>query len=211
MIRNAHRRAVIAAGLLAGLSATACGGGEEGLHGFVRDPAPNVADVTLPDVSNGGADFALEAAPGELLIVYFGYTSCPDFCPTTMSDVKLARARQDDPERIDVAMVTVDPDRDLATDPARCDGVILDCYVNSFVEGSHALGTDDPDALSRAAAPFGVGYQVSTNDDGEIVVDHTTFLYAVDDAGDVVMTWQFGIPIDDLESDFRQLLKASKG
>jgi protein SCO1/2 len=198
-------------GALAVLGLTACGGSDAALHGFVRDPAPNVADITLPDVSDGGTEFTLRADQDKLLVVYFGYTSCPDFCPTTMSDVKLARARQDDPERIDVAMVTVDPGRDLATDPDRCDGVILDCYVNSFVEGAHALGTDDPDALSRAAAPFGAGYQVSTNDDGEIIVDHTTFLYAVDDAGDVVMTWQFGTPIDDLESDFRQLLKASQG
>ena len=140
----AIRHGVIAAGLLTGAALTACGGGDEPLHGFVRDPAPNVADVTLPDVSNDGTEFALKAAPGELLVVYFGYTSCPDFCPTTMSDVKLARARQDDPERIDVAMVTVDPNRDLATDPARCNGVILDCYVNSFVEGAHALGPTTP-------------------------------------------------------------------
>jgi protein SCO1/2 len=197
--------------LLVALLAAACGSGDEALHGFVRNPAPNVADITLPDQSNAGTEFALKAAPGELLVVYFGFTSCPDFCPTTMSDVKLARARQDDPERIDVAMVTVDPGRDLATDPERCDGIILDCYVNSFVDGAHALGTDDADALSRAAAPFGAGYQVSTGDDGEIVVDHTTFLYAVDAVGDLVMTWQFGTPIDDLESDFRQLLKASQG
>jgi protein SCO1/2 len=206
---RAHRVAITAL-LVAPLTMTACGGGDEALHGFVRDPAPNVAGITLPDVSNGGTELALKAAPDELLVVYFGFTSCPDFCPTTMSDVKLARARQDEPERIDVAMVTVDPGRDLVTDPERCDGIILDCYVNSFVEGAHALGTDQPDVLSRAAAPFGAGYQVSTDDSGEIVVDHTTFLYAVDDAGDLVMTWQFGTPIDDLESDFRQLLNASR-
>lgn len=205
--RGVARLTALAA--LTALVSTACGGGDEALHGFVRTPPPNVAEITLPDVANDGAEFNLRAAPDELLVVYFGFTSCPDFCPTTLSDVKLARARQQDPDRIDVAMVTVDPGRDLATDPSRCDTIILDCYVNSFVEGAHALGTDDADALSRAAAPFGAGYQVSTDDAGEIVVDHTTFLYAVDDAGDLVMTWQFGTPIDDLESDFRQLLQAT--
>ena len=63
-----------------------------------------------------------------------------------MSDVKLARQRLDDPDRVDAAMVTVDPGRDLD---------VLADYVTSFVPEAHALGTDDFAALDRAAGPFG--------------------------------------------------------
>ena len=149
----------------------------------------------------------MRAEPDGLLLVYFGYTNCPDFCPTTMSDVKLARARLDEPERVSVAMVTVDPDRDFVVDPERCaDEIVLACYVTSFVDDAHALGTDDPALLSAAAAPFGAAYNVTQNGD-EVQVDHTTSLYAVDDAGRLVLTWQFGVSIDDLASDMEQLLE----
>lgn len=177
----------------------ACGGETRELAGYRRDPAPVVADLSLPDQSAGGEEFAFEAAPGEILVVYFGYTNCPDFCPTTLSDLRLATRRMDadDAERIALAMVTVDPDRDLP---------ILDGYVNSFIEGSHALGTDDPSRLAEVAAPFGVGYDVTTNDEGDIEVAHSTSLYAVDDEGKLVLTWQFGVAIDDLAADLTQLL-----
>ena len=189
-------RAAALAGLLA---IAACGGGDETLTGYQRDPAPEVGDLTLPDLSNGGEEFALTADPGEVLVVYFGYTNCPDFCPTTMSDLRLATRRLDESEaeRIEIAMVTVDPDRDLP---------VLADYVGGFFEDGHALGTDDPGALAAAAAPFGVTYDVSTNDDGEVEVAHSTSLYAIDDSGHLALTWQFGVEIDDLKTDLEILL-----
>ncbi|MDV7390488.1 SCO family protein, partial [Arthrospira platensis SPKY1] len=89
--------------------------GDRELAGYRRDPAPVVGDLTLPDVGNGGEEFAIRAEPGEILAVYFGYTNCPDFCPTTLSDLRLATRRIDPAlaERVDLAMITVDPDRDL--------------------------------------------------------------------------------------------------
>lgn len=194
-------RRLLSMGVGAIVVLAACGGEEtRELAGYRRDPAPQVGDLTLPDHSAGGEEFALKAEPGEILAVYFGYTNCPDFCPTTLSDLRLATRRMDaeDAERIDLAMVTVDPDRDLP---------ILDGYVNSFLEGSHALGTDDPDRLAEVAAPFGVGYEVTTNDEGEIEVAHSTSLYAIDDEGNLVLTWQFGVSIDDLAADLTQLLE----
>jgi protein SCO1/2 len=114
-----------------------------------------------------------------------------------MANVKVARQRLDDPEQVDVAMVTIDPGRDLE---------ILPAYITSFVPDAHALGTSDFEMLDRAAAPFGVSYQVEQAADGEIEVAHTTSLYAVDDAGRVVLTWPFGVTIDELTGDFEQLL-----
>jgi protein SCO1 len=181
------------------LAIAACGDGDAKLTGYQREPAPEVGDLTLPDLSNGGDEFALTADPGEILVVYFGYTNCPDFCPTTMSDLRLATRRLDesDAERIDVAMVTVDPDRDLP---------VLADYIGGFFEDGHALGTDDPGELAEAAAPFGVTYDVSTNDDGVVEVAHSTALYAIDDAGRLALTWPFGVDIDAMKRDLEILL-----
>lgn len=181
------------------LALAACGGDDRELVGFQREPAPVVAQYELPDLSNGGEPFALRADPGELLVVYFGYTNCPDFCPTTLSDTRLALQRMDEPKRVAVAMVAVDPDRDLP---------ILDEYVAGFFpDTGHALGTDDAGLLATVAAPFGAQYDVTTNDDGEIEVAHTTQLYAINDAGEIVLTWPFGVSIDELAGDMEQLLE----
>lgn len=200
-----RRVAVLAAAVLL----VACGDGSEAqpagaataggeLAGYARDPAPLVGDYELPDLSNGGAPFALRAEPGELLVIYFGYTNCPDFCPTTLSDVRLARRELDDPSAVDVAMITIDPERDLP---------ILAEYLGGFFpDDGHALGTDDQALLASIAAPFGTSYEVSTNTEGEIEVGHRTDLYAVDDQGRLALTWPFGVSKDALAADFRQLL-----
>ena len=105
-----RRRFVAALGAAVTLLAACGGGGPHEFVGYTRDSEPVVDVAALPDLSNGGQPFDMRAQPGHLLVVYFGYTNCPDFCPTTMTNV--ARAQQDlgdDGSRIDVAMVTVDP------------------------------------------------------------------------------------------------------
>lgn len=192
------RRLVAAVAAVAVLAA--CGGETRELAGYRRDPAPVVGGLSLPDLTADGADFELRAEPGGLLAVYFGYTNCPDFCPTTLSDLRLALRRMDeaDAARVDVAMVTVDPERDLP---------VLAAYVTSFFDDGHALGTEDENRLQAAAAPFGVAYTITRGDGGEIEdVSHTTALYVVDDQGELVLTWQFGVAIDDLAADLDQLL-----
>lgn len=197
-----NRRRVGLLLVAATLIATACGGDPpRELSGYRREPAPMVGDITLPDLTEGAADLALVAVPGHLLVVYFGYTNCPDFCPTTLSDLRLATRRMDEDvaAKIDVAMVTVDPERDTP---------VLADYITSFFDDGHALATDDPARLARAAAPFGVTYAVEQGADGSIEVAHTTALYVVDDTGHLALTWQFGVSIDDLAADLSQLLEA---
>src|SRR6056300_465909 len=184
---------VVATAAFAALSA---GCSTREFAGFVREPAPDVSALSLPDTSTGD-DLTLRARPGGLLMVYFGYTNCPDYCPTTMSELKIALRRAGDPTRVEVAMVTVDPDRD---------GPILADYVGSFFPGGRALVTDDDALLAQVAAPFGASYLVSTDDDGAIEVAHSTALYAVDDAGLLLMTWPFGIDIDEMAADIEDLL-----
>jgi protein SCO1/2 len=178
----------------------ACGGDDRALVGYTRDPAPVVDVATLPDVSRDGEPFAMRAADDGLLFVFFGFTNCPDVCPGTLLNVSTAlRQLGDDASRVQLAMVTVDPARDtpLVTD-----------YVQGFVDGAHALATDDPVALRTVADAFGVTYHVSAPADGEPHVMHSPQLFLVDDAGTLVLTWPFGTSPDDLAADVRQLLDA---
>jgi protein SCO1/2 len=197
------RHLAVAAIAVLTVAMSACGGDAvtdtRVLSGFQLTPAPSVADLSMPDASAGDTDFAFVAPAGQLLLVYFGYTSCPDVCPTSLSDVKHALATLDDrASSIEVAMVTIDPDRDGAE--------LLTNYVRSFVPTAHALRTDDADLLASVAAGFGASYSVETNDAGEIEVGHSASIYVVDDSGSVVLTWPFGLPDDAMSTDLSILL-----
>ena len=171
------------------------------LAGIVRDPAPSVDGTTLPSLTNEGTDVEFRGEPGGLKAVYFGYTNCPDVCPTTMSDwtVALRRLPEEIASRVDTVMVTVDPERD---------NDLLTGYVQSFVADAEAAGTLDADRLAAAAEPFGVSYDVTTNADGEIEVSHSGFLYLVGDDGKLLVTWPFGTSSEDMAADVQQLYEA---
>lgn len=168
--------------------------------GYRQSPAQQVGAASLPDASAEGADFAFAAEPGHLLVTYFGYTSCPDVCPTTLSGLRQAlRDLGDDAARVDLAMVTIDPARDT--------GDILVGYVQSFVEGAHALRTTDDGALRAVTELFGASYSVTTAADGAVEVAHSGAMYVVDPSGAVTLTWPFGVTADDIRGDLAQLLE----
>lgn len=171
------------------------------LVGVTREDPIDVSAVTLPEERPGEdpVPFTMRAADGELLLVYFGYTSCPDVCPTTLSDVKGALAELGpDADAVTLAMTTVDPQRDTAE--------VLDGYLDHFLDRYHVLRTTDPDELAAAEEVFGASSSVTTNDDGVIEVSHTGTLYAVDDQGTLLVEWPFGTPRDALVADLRILL-----
>jgi protein SCO1/2 len=172
---------------------------DTGVRGIQIDPPTQVGDLSLPRSDNGAA-FPLKAAPGKLLLTYFGYTNCPDVCPTTLADVKGAlKELGTDGQRVDVAMITVDPERD--TDPN------FTSYVQTFVPKAAALRTTDPAALKAVADRFLVSYSVTKTADGKVEVVHSGLLFAVDDQGKIVLRWNFPTPTADLVHDMRILLK----
>ena len=200
-------RRFLSAALLGSLVLVLAGCGDDDaasgtLAGYVREPTPVVSELSLPDATNGGEPLVFEAAEGEFLLVYFGYTSCPDVCPTTLSDVRTALEDlgEEDAAVVDLAMATIDPDRDVDE--------VIGGYVQSFVSGAHGLRTTDDAELRAAANAFGVEYSVDTNAEGEVEVVHSGSLYVVDDQGQLVLTWPFGTPVDDLVNDLRLLLEA---
>lgn len=192
-------------------AASACGSDDESdgeasdpaLSGVVRDPAPEVDLVALPSLSDPGEEVEFRADDGELQVVYFGFTNCPDVCPTTMVDLAVALRMLDDDQAddVEVVMATVDPDRDLE---------LLDGYVTSFVPDAIAVGTPDTELLAAAGEPFGASWEVREADDGTIEVDHSPFLYAVDDQGKLVLSWQFGASSEDMAADIGTLLERSQ-
>jgi protein SCO1 len=179
------------------------GAGRE-LAGIVRDPAPVVDATPVPSLTNPGTDVVFRAEQGGFRAVYFGYTNCPDVCPTTMADwaITLRRLPEELAAQVSTVMVTVDPDRD---------NDILAGYVESFVADAEAAGTTDADVLAAAAEPFGVSYEVVTNDEGEVEVSHSGFLYLVDDEGRLVVTWPFGTSSTEMAADIEQLFAAKLG
>lgn len=191
---------------LAAVLTAACGGSERTqpkLHGFVRAPSLEVGQVVLPDVAPGGsARSAMRAEPGGLLLVYFGYTSCPDVCPTTMADLRAALGRlpADQRARVTVAMVTVDPRRDTPK--------VLNGYLGHFFASWRALRTTDADVLREAERAFQTTHRFGPKDAaGNYEVTHTSVVFAVDPAGRVRVEWPFGTSVDWLTSDLRAALR----
>lgn len=179
------------------------------LPGLTRDPAPIVGDLTLLD---HGADddprsVDLVPPPGEITVAYFGYLGCPDMCPLTMADLRIARDElgPELAERITVAFITVDPIRD--------DGRRIRDYLRFFFDDASILALRAPDeaTLAEATQRFGVRYEVPADaaPDGTYEVSHTAITYLIDDTGTVVRELPFGAPTEDYTTVLRAALDAS--
>lgn len=184
-----------------GSDSLAAGSGDDGpiLAGYEREPEPTVGSISLPAANRDNDAFAFQADPDELLMVTFGFTSCPDICPTTLADMRIVYnqlgARGDD---VDLAWVSIDPERDTAE--------LTTNYVEAFVEDGIALRTDDAEELLIAADAFGVTYIIQETETGETEVAHTPNVFVVDDTGSIILTWPFGVPADEVVSDLNILL-----
>jgi len=202
------RGPLVAALVVAALTVAGCSSTPE-LQGVVRADPLEVGDVTLPDVTaegrRGGGlveDGRLvmrAAADDRLLVVYFGFLNCPDVCPTTLADLRSALARLDaaQRERVDLAFVTVDPDRDGPEE--------LAAYLPHFAPRHHALRAEGAE-LDAALDAFLASASVEVADDGSVDVAHSALLYAVDADGRVVVEWPFGTSADALADDLTVLL-----
>jgi protein SCO1/2 len=131
-------------------------------------PAP---ELKLTDQT--GQPFDLASLHGTPVFVYFGYTHCPDICPTTLVDLRTAIKAANLPAK--VVFVTVDPARDT---PAAMQ-MYLDAYKAGFIG---LTGTDAQ--IAAAAAAWGVSYRAEPADSaGNYAMSHTTDVYLVDGQG----------------------------
>ena len=178
--------------------ATACGSsGKTALSGSVRSPKLQVGSVLLDDVrvSTPGTPFPMHARRGELLVVFFGYTHCPDICPVTLSGIRVALGRLGaDARRVEIAFVTVDPAHDT---PA-----VLRKFVGQFFAGAHLLRPASAAQLVDAKRAFLVSSKVQM--DGSI--DHSSSVAVVDAHGTELVEWPYGITPASIAHDLRALL-----
>ena len=190
--------------VLAALTFSACASdGGDTLFGYVPPSTKNSANVTVTEAGES-TPFKLRAAEGGLLIVYFGYTHCPDVCPTTLVAIKNAKKKVGAAlaTKVDLAMVTVDPERDTAD--------VLPRYLSSFTDRYHALIPASDAELRAAQKPFGATSSVTKTADGEVKVVHGGTAYIVDEHGDVVDEWPFGLDAASMAHDLGILLNQGK-
>ena len=108
---------------------------------------------------------------GKVVAMFFGYTHCPDVCPTTLADMaQVMRLLDKDAASVQVLFVTLDPERDT---PA-----LLAQYVPAFHPGFLGLSGDSA-ATRQAAAAFGVTYQKQTGKKGAYTLDHSAGTYLI--------------------------------
>jgi protein SCO1 len=137
---------------------------------------------------------------GKAVVVVFGYTHCPDWCPTTLAD--LARTMKllgNDAGKVQVLFVTLDPKRDT---PA-----LLAQYVPSFYPSFLALYGDEA-ATEKAARNFGVDYQRQEGgaSDG-YTLDHTAGSFVLDAQGKLRLFLRYGIEANKIAGDLRTVLR----
>lgn len=178
-----------------------CGGNDRSLIGYEPPSEKQVSSVTATEITaQSEQQFKFVAPRGEVLIVYFGYTNCPDLCPTTLAAVRSAKREIGDlADRVKLAMVTVDPERDTKD--------VLPSYLSSFSDQYHALIPATDDELTAIKDVFQASSSVTKNPDGSVEVGHSATTYVVNDQGIVVVEWPYGLTAADMANDLQLLLK----
>ena len=153
--------------------------------------------LSLPD--QNGQPRTLADFKGKVTVIFFGYTQCPDVCPTTM--VELAQVRKSlgkDGERVQGVFVSIDPERDTPK--------ILQAYMASFDPSFVALrGT--PEQTLAAAKEFKVFYaKVPGKAEGSYTMDHTAGSYILDATGKIRLFERYGGGPEALTADIKALL-----
>ena len=157
-------------------------------------------DFALTD--HNGKARTLADYRGKAVVMFFGYTQCPDFCPTTMSELAEAmKALGPDADRVQVLFVTVDPERDTKE--------ILAQYVPAFDPRFVGL-YGDAAATERTAKEFKVIYQKQPGAvPGTYSVDHSAGAYIFDPKGRLRLYVSYGQGHDVFAHDLRELLRTT--
>ena len=158
-------------------------------------------DFQLTD--HNGKPRTLADFQGKVVVIFFGYTHCPDVCPTTLGEIAVvANELGKDAERMQVLFITVDPELDT---PA-----VLSKYVPAFNPGFLGL-RGDADATARTAKEFKVFYQQQPLPGGGYTVDHSAGTYIYDTAGRLRLFAGYGQGAPKMLHDIRLLMMQQAG
>lgn len=136
--------------------------------------AKPISDFELIDYRNNKVN--LESVKGNWTLIFFGYTHCPDICPTTLTELKKVFKLLGDSPKPDVLFVSVDPERD--------DRQTLKDYITFFNKNFNAA-TSDKQEIHKLAAEIGVAYYIEEHQPGEMnyTVDHTAAIFLMNPKG----------------------------
>ena len=177
------------------------------LAGCENKPVFNALDIT--GIQGYGDDFRLtdhNGRPrtmadfrGKVVVIFFGYTQCPDVCPTTLSEMRqVMQLLGKDADRLQVLFVTVDPARDTRQ--------LLSTYVPSFNPTFLGLYGDTA-ATEKVAKDFKIIYRQSPGKTAEsYTVDHTAASLVFDPAGQLRLFINYGLGADKIAPDIKKLL-----
>lgn len=159
-----------------------------------------------------GGDFRVQSAEGpvdladlrgKVVLIYFGYTWCPDICPTNLAFIANALKTLSATElaRVQVLFVSVDPERDDVKRLAQYTG-----YFHPSIRGL----TGTPEEIAAAARLYGAAYRRAEPSDSAMgyMVDHSAYTYVVDPSGRLVRTLDHATPSDQIAAVIRELLGA---
>jgi protein SCO1/2 len=190
------RSVLLLSALMALLSA--CGQPHE-FKGTVLDPVEPLKDFTLTDQYN--QQFTLSEQKGKIVLLFFGFTSCPDFCPTTLSDLaQVMTELGEDAAKVQVVMVSTDPERDTPERMAK--------YMSAFNPSFIGL-TPSEEQLAKVAKDYGVMIERRELPDSPLgyTVDHSVYTYVIDANGNWRQLYSYGTYPKDIVADLRELIK----
>ena len=199
MTARNSRILVMAAAFLAGLALC---------FGVVLIVAGRLSSPVAQQMAAIGGPFKLTNQDGQVVtdqdlkghpfLVFFGFTHCPDVCPTTLFEVsEILRALGPDANRTRALFITVDPERDT---PA-----VMKDYLSSF--DPHLSGlTGDSEAIAAVAKCYRVYFKRVPLEQGGYTMDHTAIVYLMDKTGRFVSPFNVKRPIDTAAADLRRYL-----
>ena len=153
-------------------------------------PAPELVDLVNPD----GTPFELTELEGSNVLVFFGYTRCPDVCPTTLGEIY---GVFDTTPETQAVFISVDPERDTPE--------FLEEWTEYLHQNLHAV-TGSPGAIRRAADNYGVKYaRVETTSTAGYTMSHTADIYLIDEHGQLLLAYPFGTPAAAIAADIAVL------
>ena len=169
------------------------------LPGTVFDPPREVGDFTL--TSHTGDTVSLSDWRGKAVMIFFGFTNCPDICPTTLAEFKrVKRELGDDAAQVEFVFISVDGERDT---PER-----LAAYVGAFDPAFIGL-TGDEAYLRTIGRDYGLFFQkvYLDNTQDEYLVDHTASSFVVGPEGRLRITYPYGTEPEIIAQGVRRLLE----
>lgn len=166
-------------------------------HGTVIQSPDLSYDFTL---TSAAGDVSLSDFRGKLVLLYFGYTFCPDICPATLGNVSQAlRELGKKADDVQLIMVSLDPERDTPDDLAN--------YVEHF-HPSFVGVTGSQETLAEVASLYGIYYQKTEGSAGTgYLIDHTATLLVIDREGYLKLVFPFGVTADEIADDLNYMLR----